>query len=81
MKTIRGTKEQLELLNQNLNAYYKYPNISTLTETYSQIQIEYGTNEFCFMIMDEDVNFANEIVGLVIQDGNTIAIEKLTIPL
>lgn len=77
MLTIRGPKEKLEQLNNALNAHYGYPNESTKTLTYSQIQTEYGTGEFCLMIFAKDVSFAEEIPGIVIEDGNTIAIEPI----
>jgi len=77
MKTCRSTKEKLEQLNNALNAHYGYPNESTKTLTYSQIQTEYGTGEFCLMILAKDVSFAEEIPGIVVEDGNTIAIEPM----
>ena len=77
MKTCRGTQEQLTQLNDSLNAHYGYPNAETLTETYSKIQTEFGTGEFCLMILAKDVSFAESIPGIVIQDGNTIATEPM----
>ena len=77
MKTCRGTQEQLTQLNNALNAHYGYPNESTKTLTYSQIQTEFGTGDLCLMIFAKDVSFAEAIPGIAIEEGNTIAIEPI----
>jgi len=71
MKTIRGTQEKLTQLNEALNKHFGYPCQETLTLNYSVVQQEFGTGEFCLMVLAKDLPLI-EVSGLVVEDGNTI---------